>query len=237
MYAALPLIVCFELTILPGVINAFIVGNHEGSDKMAAVGLGTVLANIFGFMIIQNLGVGFSVICSYFDDKQEVGFMYQKTLGINFFICIIITPLLYLSDHLLILIGFDPTIVEHSTGYVWALVPSFYLFSFYDTTRNYLQSQKVIYPPLVVGTIGTLIHYFLADYFVVGLSLGITGAAWAKNISDFFNALALYLYIVKYEPTKESWIEWNIISTNNLHKFLLEILTHEAFTYFEALAF
>lgn len=49
---------------------------------MSAIGLGTVLANIFGFLIIENMSVGFSVLCSYFDDnKTEVGFMYQKTLG------------------------------------------------------------------------------------------------------------------------------------------------------------
>ena len=128
--------------------------------------------------------------------------MYQKTLGINFFICIIITPLLYLSDRFLILIGFDSDIVTHSSDYVWALVPSFYLFSFYDTTRNYLQSQGAIYSPLVIGTIGTILHYFLVQFFVVELGLGITGAAWAVNISSGFNSLILYLYIVKQEPTK-----------------------------------
>lgn len=78
---------------------------------MAAVGLGTVLSNIFGFLIIRNLSLGFSVICSYFDDKQEIGFMYQKTLGINFFICIVITPLLYLSDRLLLVMGFDKSLI------------------------------------------------------------------------------------------------------------------------------
>jgi hypothetical protein len=36
---------------------------------MAAVGLGSVLANIFGYLIIQNMAVGFSIVCSYFDDK------------------------------------------------------------------------------------------------------------------------------------------------------------------------
>ena len=132
--------------------------------------------------------------------------MYQKTLGINFFICIIITPLLYLSDRLLILIGFDSEIVHYAADYVWALVPAFYLFSFYDTTRNYLQSQGAIYPSLVIGVCGAIIHYFLAQFFIVQLGLGITGAAWAMNISGGFNSLVLYLYIVKVEPTKESWI-------------------------------
>jgi len=33
--------------------------------------------------------------------------MYQKTLGINFFMCILITPILYLSDKILISLGFN----------------------------------------------------------------------------------------------------------------------------------
>lgn len=128
--------------------------------------------------------------------------MYQKTLGINFFLCILITPLLYLSDRLLILIGFNEEIVAYSSNYVWALVPTFYLFSFYEATCNYLQSQGTIYPPLIIGTVGTILHYFLTQFFVVTMGLGIIGAAWAINISTGFNAFVLYLYIVKEEPTK-----------------------------------
>lgn len=123
--------------------------------------------------------------------------MYQKTLGINSFLCILITPILYLSDRILIAMGFDIVLVKAATEYVWALVPSFYLFSFYDTTRNYLQSQKVIYPPLIVGTVGTVVHYCVAKYFIYDLGFSLTGAAWAKNISDAFNALALYIYVIK----------------------------------------
>lgn len=47
----------------------------------------------------------------------------------------------------------------------------------------------------------------------------------------------IYAYILKKQPTQESWIEWSILATNNVHKFLYEIITHEVFTYFEALAF
>jgi len=79
---------------------------------MAAVGFGTVIANIFGYLIIQNMGTGFAIICSYFDDKEQIGFMYQKTLGINFFLCILITPILYLSDRMLISLGFNEDLVN-----------------------------------------------------------------------------------------------------------------------------
>ena len=89
---------------------------------------------------------------------------------------------------------------------MWALVPSFYLFSFYETTQNYLQSQKIIYPPLIVGTAGIIFHYWVAKYFILTLGFSITGAAWAKNLSDAFSCLVLYFYIIKEEPAKESWI-------------------------------
>ena len=128
--------------------------------------------------------------------------MYQKTLGINFFICILVTPLLYLCDKFFILLGFNESIVALSGTYVWALVPSFYLYSFYETTKNYLQSQGVIYPCLVIGTVSAILHYLMASFMIARLDLGIMGAAWSKNISYAISCLVLYLYIVKEEPTK-----------------------------------
>ncbi len=97
------------------VINIYLIGNHGNPMLMAAVGLGSVLANIFGYLIIQNMAVGFSIVCSYFEDKEEIGYMYQKTLGINFFLCILITPILYLSDKILIGLGYNPELVKYAT--------------------------------------------------------------------------------------------------------------------------
>ena len=165
--------------------------------EMAAVGLGTILANIFGFFIIDVLSVGFSVICSYFSQKEEIGFMYQKTLGITFFLCILITPLLYLNDKLLVLLGFNEGLIRLSSTYLWALIPSFYLYSFYETTKNYLQSQGVIYPCLVFGTVSAILHYLLASFMIISCNFGIMGAAWSKNICYLFTCLVLYLYIIK----------------------------------------
>ena len=51
------------------VCHSFNLGNFGTSEEMAAVGLGTILANVFGFMVIENLSVGFSVVCSYFTEK------------------------------------------------------------------------------------------------------------------------------------------------------------------------
>ena len=120
---------------------------------------------------------------------------------------------------------------------MWALVPSFYLYAFYDTTKNYLLSQQVIYPPLIISSAMALFHCLISYLFVFKLDLGLTGAAWAKNLTEGLNCLGLYLYITIYHPTQESWIEWDIKSTNNIHRYLMVVLTHEAFLYFEVAAF
>lgn len=79
---------------------------------------------------------------------------------------------------------------------MWGLLPSFYLYCFYDTTRNYLQSEGKYYAPLIIQGISALFHLFLAWFFIEKHSFELSGAIWAKNISDSINCIALYLYIV-----------------------------------------
>ncbi len=174
------------------------------------------------------MGIGLSFVSSYFDqEKVEVGYMYQKALGFNCFVCILITPFMYLCDKVFYLLEFsncwfmaDPLLIHEAGNYIWALVPSFYLYAFFQTTTNYLQSQGVIYPPLIFSLCATIIHLFSSYFIVYHLNGGLIGAAWSKNVTDCISALGLYLYIIYKEPTKESWVEWDIKATNNLHHFL-----------------
>jgi len=96
----------------------------------------------------------------------------------------------------------DSQLVYEAGNYVWALVPSFYVYAFFQTTTNYLQSQGVIYPPVVFSLCGTTLHFFSSYYIVYYLDGGLIGAAWSKNITDALSALGLYLYIIYKEPTK-----------------------------------
>lgn len=82
-------------------------GNHKDQLDFASIFIGTIFANIFVFYLIENIGIGLSFVCSYFEnEKTEVGYMYQKALGISCFICIAITPIMYLSDRIFRLVGF-----------------------------------------------------------------------------------------------------------------------------------
>lgn len=74
-------------------------GNHENTLDFTAIFFGTIYSNIFVYYIIENVGIGLGFVSSYFDkEKVEVGYMYQKALGFNCFVCILITPFMYLCD-------------------------------------------------------------------------------------------------------------------------------------------
>lgn len=66
----------------------------------AAVSLGTVISNVLIYYLIENVGIGLSIICSYFTEKDQVGYQYQKALGVSFLICVMMTPVLYFSDRI-----------------------------------------------------------------------------------------------------------------------------------------
>jgi Na+-driven multidrug efflux pump len=77
------------------------------------------------------MGMGVESTRAYSKSNHRVvGLIYQRGLAINFIICILMTPVLYMSDRILLFLGYKPSIVLNATIYVWGLVPSFYLFSF-----------------------------------------------------------------------------------------------------------
>jgi hypothetical protein len=107
-----------------------------------------------------------------------------------------------------------------------------------DTNKNYLQSQGVIFPPIIIHFGSVFAHLVICILLLIYYNeITFLKVAWAKNITDSLCCLGLYAYIIIKEPTKESWVEWNIKATNNIGRFIREVVFHEAFTYFEAIAF
>jgi Na+-driven multidrug efflux pump len=92
--------------------------------------------------------------------------------------------------------------VQFACSYAWALVPSFYLTSFIDTNKNYLLSQGVIFPPIVIHFLTACLHITICLVLSSNHPLGLLTSAWAKNITDSICALSIYLFIIIKEPTK-----------------------------------
>jgi hypothetical protein len=65
-----------------------------------------------------------------------------------------------------------------------------------DTNKNYLQSQGIIFPPIIIHFAAVILHTIIcATMAVVETEITFLKVAWSKNITDGFCCLALYLYI------------------------------------------
>ena len=52
-------------------------------------------------------------------------------------------------------------------------------------------------------------HYFLSNLLIIQGNMGVIGAAWAKNVSDFTSAALIYAFITFRSPTPKTWVEWD----------------------------
>jgi hypothetical protein len=72
-----------------------------------------------------------------------------------------------------------------------------------DTNKNYLQSQGIIFAPIIIHCGAVILHMIICA--IMGTSateITFVKVAWSKNITDGLCCLALYLYIIFKEPTK-----------------------------------
>ncbi|XP_070419667.1 multidrug and toxin extrusion protein 2 isoform X2 [Equus przewalskii] len=93
--------------------------------------------------------------------------------------------------------------------YVLIFVPALPASFLYGLLAKYLQNQGIIWPQVLSGVVGNCINC-LANYVLVSLlSLGVRGSAYANTISQFVQAIFLFLYIVQKKLHLETWAGWS----------------------------
>lgn len=204
--------------------------------------LGTILSTTFGYLLISSLNLGLACEIARAQEKKRqriIGIFYQRALVVDFVACIlIVTPVLYLSNKILTIGKLsDNRVVEAISKYLFQLVPSIYAFTFFDTTRVFLQSQYVRTPPMLILLVSIFFHYFVSSFLIDSKQMESMGAAWAKNFTDIVCAIVIYVYVVKSQIVKGTWIEWNIQCLTNWLRHLKLFIIIGFTSYLEALMF
>ncbi|EGR34541.1 hypothetical protein IMG5_007780 [Ichthyophthirius multifiliis] len=237
---SIPRVLCYELNLITmSLINIYLLGQKGNLHEIAAFGLGDAYGRIFGYSVIKHLNITLQNNCNiaYSAKNYElVGIFYQRGLLFTGFLCVILAPLLCFSSHILGYINIEQQLAYDAGNYVWVCLGSFFASSYYDTTNNYLQSQNVVYPQIGLQLAQSFIHYFLADNLINKRDMGVLGAAWAKNMSDFILSMCLYFFITFKSPTPKTWIEWDKTAFDNVIRNLQRALKNGATSYLEETA-
>lgn len=214
------LIFLFALPLLMGnlfqqfynMADTFIVGRTIGVNALAAVGCtGSIMFLILGFA--QGFSAGLSIITAQrFGAKDEQG--VRQSFIVSTVLCLGITIVLttisvLLARQILILMHTPAEIIEDAYHYIivilWGIVAAVF-FNFYSNIIRALGDSRT---PLIFLTIACIINIFLDYIFILVLSMGVEGAAWATITSQMFSAILCFLFIMKKLPVlrirKSDW--------------------------------
>ena len=187
-------------------VDTMIVGKTLGVEALAGVGAtGSINFMIIGFCmgvcggfaipIAQQFGAG-----RYSELRKYVYNSY--ILSIVFSIVLTILSVVF-TQSILRLMKTPDNIFWHSYNYIviiFAGIPTVFLYNIVSSIIRALGDSKT---PVIFLVLSAVMNIFLDIWFITGLKMGVAGAAWATDISQFVSGLLCLIYMnKKYDVLK-----------------------------------
>ncbi|MCI8592130.1 MAG: MATE family efflux transporter [Lachnospiraceae bacterium] len=203
---ALPLMAGNILQQLYNVVDTLIVGKYIGETALAAVGASYSLM-IFLTSILLGLCMGSGVYLSIrFGEKDMPGFkngLYQSFALIGLF-AVLLNILMYACmESLLWFLRIPYEVRPQMTAYllwIFSGLPATFFYNFFACSLRAIGNSVT---PLFFLGVSALLNIILDLAFVLGLSMGVEGAAIATVISQYTAGLGILLY---YYRRYRSWL-------------------------------
>lgn len=200
---SIPLLIGNVFQQLYSMVDTIIVGRFVGVDALAAVGsTGSMFFLING--MIQGLTSGFGVlIAQKFGAKDEIGVKKSVasnitlTLILTFFITIIS---LLVKNPLLRMMNTPENIFDNANTYITIIFAGIITQALYNMAAGILRALGDSKTPLYFLMIASVLNVILDLVFIINFKMGVSGAAYATNISQGFSAILCLIYSYKKFP-------------------------------------
>lgn len=200
-----PLLLRFMLPMLLGnlfqqvynLADSIIVGQHEGVNALGSIGCtGSITFLFFSFCNGLSMGAGI-LIAQYFGSGR--GDKVKQTLANAFYIQMVSGVLLsiigYLSARpILTLLKTPAGQIDGATTYLEIVCLGTLAVSLYNYAAQTMRALGDSRTPLIFLIVACLINVFLDLLLVVGLNMGVMGAALATVLSQCISAVCSLLY-------------------------------------------
>ncbi|KAJ1814490.1 ethionine resistance protein, partial [Coemansia sp. RSA 2675] len=153
-------------------------------------------------------------------DKTLVGFHYQRGLIAVFSHILLVAPILWNAESILLVIKQDPGIAALCGKYLRIQILGILPFSVFETTRRYLQAQGIMRAGMIVASIVAPIHWF-GNYFLVRsptYGLGFIGAPIANVLSNCLMCAGIIIYACNSRAV-ETWGGWDLSAFRNMSQY------------------
>lgn len=196
---AFPMICGNMLQQLYNVVDTLIVGKYLGTGALAAVGSSYTLMT-FLTSILLGMCMGSGAMFSIRYGEKNRG-QLQEDLYVSFFLiaalAVIINVIVFLFiDQIMTLLSVPADTYALMREYLWVIFFGIAATFFYNYFAAVLRALGNSLVPLIFLGISALINIVLDLYFIISLSWGVAGAAFATIIAQWFSGIGIALYCI-----------------------------------------
>ncbi|KAJ2119649.1 ethionine resistance protein [Coemansia sp. RSA 2131] len=198
--------------------------SHLGARELAAMSLSVTcmgiiaLAPTFGLMSAMDTFCSTAYTASR--DKTLVGFHFQRGLVAAFTHLVIVAPILWNAEGILLVLKQDPEIARLSGMYLRIQILGVLPWSVFEACKRFLQAQEIM-------RAGTIVIMFVAPFHWLGnivfvrsqtYGLGFIGAPIITVFSNWMMLAGIIIYACN-SRARETWGGWNPRALRNMSKF------------------
>ncbi|XP_029467931.1 multidrug and toxin extrusion protein 1-like isoform X2 [Rhinatrema bivittatum] len=206
-----PLFLSQLMTFMIIIVSSIFCG-HLGKVELDAVTLATSVIVVMGISV----GIGLSSACDTlisqtFGSKnlKRVGIILQRGILIQLLACFPCWALFINTGQILALFRQNPAVIRLTQTYVMIFLPALPAAFLYQLETRYLLNQGIIWPQIITSVVANIINAVVNYVLLFVLDLGVAGSAWANTISQFSQAILLFIYIRVKKLHVETWGGWS----------------------------
>ena len=208
---AMPMILGSFFQQIYNMADSIIVGQFVGSSALAAVGACAALTNVF-ICVALGAGVGAGVLVSRYFGAREYGKMktIMSTSLFSFLILSIVLGIFgfFFSRSMMRVLQTPGDILNDAVLYLQVYFAGFPFLFMYNILSNMFTSIGESKIPLGLLVFSSILNIFMDIWMVVGLGLGVFGAALATLIAQGISAVfSLFLFLSRMRRYK-SRFDW-----------------------------
>ncbi|MBC1491205.1 MATE family efflux transporter [Listeria booriae] len=196
-YFAMPMLIGNLFQQFYTMVDAMIVGKFVGVNALAAVGATNAL-NFFIISLVIGLMSGVSVVVAQYFGFQDYHRLKQVIATASIMIGLVSVVLtiigIALAKPLLLLLQTPKEILDDSVLFMTTLFIGILPMGLYNGVSAILRALGNSITPLYFLIISSLLNIALSFLFVVGLGVGVAGAAWATVVSQLVSAILCIIY-------------------------------------------
>jgi MATE family multidrug resistance protein len=200
-------------------LNYYYIGKLDDAAIIAGVGLAQSIMTVIGSGLMVGCNCAQETLTSQAFGAGELvrcGVLLNRGRAVLTTIFIPLSVAYYFSEPIFHFIGQDPQVSFYAGKYMRSMILSTYLHGNYDLTKRFLYQMQVTWAPMLATIVGTLLHAYWLNLFIIEKGYGIEGLPYANTTTNLilFTTVTVISHVVPrlreslFCPTIESFRDW-----------------------------